>query len=159
MSAYATVADKDGWDSYFWPGTQVLRNLPGVREQDQLNTLELMAAKSRTFELATGPLDGCFDLDHMQRIHRHLFQDIYEWAGKLRTSPRFSTAMVKGGPSPESIAAGKYTADVPAPLPLLPCWGRHGFASAHVVREVTGTGRLRGHEPRVVRCGRRRAVG
>ena len=28
---------------------------------------------------------GSFDLDHLKAIHRHLFQDIYDWAGKLRT--------------------------------------------------------------------------
>ena len=26
-----------------------------------------------------------FDLDHLRAIHRHLFQDIYEWAGQFRT--------------------------------------------------------------------------
>src|SRR3954468_213577 len=28
---------------------------------------------------------GNFDLDHLRAIHRHLFQDLYDWAGKLRT--------------------------------------------------------------------------
>jgi cell filamentation protein len=28
---------------------------------------------------------GTFDLTHLRAIHRHLFQDIYEWAGELRT--------------------------------------------------------------------------
>ena len=28
---------------------------------------------------------GAFDLAHLRAIHRHLFQDIYEWAGELRT--------------------------------------------------------------------------
>jgi len=27
---------------------------------------------------------GDFDLAHLRAIHRHLFQDIYEWAGELR---------------------------------------------------------------------------
>jgi fido (protein-threonine AMPylation protein) len=105
------VADRGDWDSYFWPGTQVLRNLPGVRDQDRLNASESMAAKSRMFELAREPLDGGFDLDHMKRIHKQLFQDVYAWAGELRTAPPFPTAMIKGGPSPDSIAAGEYTAD------------------------------------------------
>jgi cell filamentation protein len=29
--------------------------------------------------------DGDFDLDHLRHIHRHLFQDVYDWAGELRT--------------------------------------------------------------------------
>jgi cell filamentation protein len=28
---------------------------------------------------------GRFDLDHLRAIHRHLFQDVYDWAGELRT--------------------------------------------------------------------------
>jgi len=28
---------------------------------------------------------GDFDLKHLKAIHRHLFQDIYDWAGEIRT--------------------------------------------------------------------------
>ncbi|MDR2564547.1 MAG: Fic family protein [Bifidobacteriaceae bacterium] len=114
------MADKGDWDSYFWPGTQVLLNIPGARGQETLNALEMMAAKSRTFELARQPVDGCFGLEHLRRIHQHLFQDIYEWAGELRTSPPFPMAMFKGGPSPQSIATGKYTADDRYPYRYFP---------------------------------------
>src|SRR5688500_1394481 len=27
---------------------------------------------------------GTFDLKHLRAIHRHLFQDVYDWAGELR---------------------------------------------------------------------------
>jgi len=53
-------------------------------------------------------------------IHRHLFGDVYEWAGKLRTAPMFPTSMVKGGPSPESIAAGEFDADDQYPYRYYP---------------------------------------
>jgi cell filamentation protein len=29
--------------------------------------------------------DGNFDLPHLQKIHKYIFQDVYDWAGKLRT--------------------------------------------------------------------------
>src|SRR5690606_15090999 len=35
---------------------------------------------------------GSFDLKHLRAIHRHLFQDVYDWAGELRTVEIF-----KGG--------------------------------------------------------------
>ncbi|MDR2374570.1 MAG: Fic family protein [Bifidobacteriaceae bacterium] len=105
------MASFPDWDSYFWPGTQVLRNLVGERDQGRLNAIEEMAVKSRTFDLAREPVAGGFDLEHLQRIHRSLFQDVYEWAGELRTAPAFPVTMVKGGPSPASIAAGEYGAD------------------------------------------------
>jgi len=28
---------------------------------------------------------GGYDLAHLQRIHRHLFGDVYDWAGEIRT--------------------------------------------------------------------------
>ena len=31
-----------------------------------------------------GAPTGNFDLKHLQDIHRHLFQDVYEWAGEVR---------------------------------------------------------------------------
>lgn len=38
-----------------------------------------------TERLAEGAPSGNFDLPHLRSIHRHLFQDIYDWAGELRT--------------------------------------------------------------------------
>jgi cell filamentation protein len=33
-----------------------------------------------------GVPSGAFDLGHLRSIHRHLFQDIYDWAGEIRTT-------------------------------------------------------------------------
>jgi cell filamentation protein len=30
---------------------------------------------------------GEFDAAHLKAIHRHLFQDVYEWAGRTRDEP------------------------------------------------------------------------
>jgi cell filamentation protein len=35
--------------------------------------------------IAEGIPGGQYDLAHLQAIHRHLFQDIYDWAGEIRT--------------------------------------------------------------------------
>ena len=35
--------------------------------------------------LEEGAPSGRFDLKHLRAIHRHLFQDVYDWAGKVRT--------------------------------------------------------------------------
>ena len=35
--------------------------------------------------IAEGAPIGAFDLAHLRAIHRHLFQDVYDWAGELRT--------------------------------------------------------------------------
>jgi len=114
------VTDYPDWDSYFWPGTKVLRNRFGERNQEKLNDLESMAVKAGLFDLSVNPVTGDFDLHHLELIHHRLFQDIYDWAGQLRTSPAFPVQMVKGGPSPESIADGEYDADDGFPYPYFP---------------------------------------
>lgn len=39
----------------------------------------------RRRELEVEPVVGSFDLDHLCEIHRRLYQDVWEWAGRLRT--------------------------------------------------------------------------
>ena len=36
-------------------------------------------------ETDAGIVTGTWDLRHLQHLHRHIFQDVFEWAGKLRT--------------------------------------------------------------------------
>lgn len=51
----------------------------------RLQLAENLLTATRITELNTQPLQGQFDLAHLQAIHRHIFQDIYPWAGELRT--------------------------------------------------------------------------
>ena len=39
----------------------------------------------RQTEFWLHPIEPTFDLAHLQAIHKHLFQDVYSWAGRLRT--------------------------------------------------------------------------
>jgi cell filamentation protein len=69
-------------DAYCYPGTTVLKNRAGLRNQADLDFFEEEATAQRFAE----PLPaGEFDLRHLCAIHRHLFQDVYAWAGSLRT--------------------------------------------------------------------------
>jgi cell filamentation protein len=69
-------------DPYLYPGTNVLRNRLGLRDPKQFDAMERQLVTQRLAEHV--PL-GSFDLAHLCAIHRHLFQDIYEWAGEVRT--------------------------------------------------------------------------
>jgi cell filamentation protein len=60
-------------------------NLRGITKKDELKRAEYNATSLRAIELRKAPIHGNYDLDHLQKIHYHLFQDIYEWAGKIRT--------------------------------------------------------------------------
>lgn len=69
-------------DPYIYPGTSVLKNKLEIRNSDALEQAERKLATLRARE---GVPTGCFDLDHLKAIHRHLFQDVYDWAGEIRT--------------------------------------------------------------------------
>ena len=69
-------------DLYCYEGTTVLKNIPGIHDQATLNEFEAAMTTQRSDE----PLpQGQLDTVHYCSIHRHLFQDVYEWAGKFRT--------------------------------------------------------------------------
>ncbi len=72
-------------DPYTYPGTDVLRNVLDIRDQQQLAALEANATASRLIELDERPLVGRFDAAHLKSIHQYIFQDVYRWAGKFRT--------------------------------------------------------------------------
>ena len=72
-------------DSYLYPGTDVLKNIPGIRGAVKLQQFEYEQTASRIVELRRQPLPERFDLAQLQAIHKYLFQDVYEWAGRLRT--------------------------------------------------------------------------
>jgi cell filamentation protein len=72
-------------DRYLDPDTGVLRNRFAIRDQEELDSTEAALVAVRCYELLVEPLDGAYDLAHLQAIHRYLFGDLYEWAGQLRT--------------------------------------------------------------------------
>lgn len=63
----------------------ILRNKLQCQTQSELDELEKMLTFTRIVELQEDPVKGNYDLDHLKKIHQYIFQDIYEWAGKLRT--------------------------------------------------------------------------
>lgn len=71
-------------DRYLDPDTGVLKNKLGIRDSTVLEQREADYAAARSYELALQPIKGNFDLAHLCAIHRHLFGDVYAWAGELR---------------------------------------------------------------------------
>jgi len=72
-------------DPYAYPDSCVLRNKPGIRDAQAPKDFEYEHVKYRTEELRDKPTPGRFDLAHLKAIHAYLFQDVYEWAGEVRT--------------------------------------------------------------------------
>jgi cell filamentation protein len=71
--------------NYLYPGTNTLKNRFGERSLGELLRREasVVAVRRTEIDLGAGP-QGQFDADHLKAIHRHLFQDVYEWAGHTR---------------------------------------------------------------------------
>ena len=70
---------------YCYPKTNVLRNKFNIRDEVKLREVERKFSMARYFELEKHGITDDFSLDHLCNIHHYLFQDIYDWAGKLRT--------------------------------------------------------------------------
>src|ERR1700735_1382617 len=65
-------------DPYIYPGTNILRNKLDIHDAGELEQMEGAVVTQRARE---GLPAGHFNFDH---LHRHLFQDVYEWAGEVR---------------------------------------------------------------------------
>jgi cell filamentation protein len=69
-------------DPYCYKNSFVLKNRAGLRDAAALEDFELEMTALRAEE----PLPaGRFGPAHYRAVHRHLFQDIYRWAGRYRT--------------------------------------------------------------------------
>jgi cell filamentation protein len=69
---------------YTDPETGVLRNKYGITDAQKLQEVEGLETTSRLIELKRKPIK-VKSVDTLLVIHRYLFQDLYDWAGKVRT--------------------------------------------------------------------------
>lgn len=71
-----------GRDPYVYKNSKVLRNKEGIRDAEELESFEHMSAMLRYVEglpaISITAYGYC-------RLHHHLFQDVYGWAGQIRT--------------------------------------------------------------------------
>src|ERR1700733_9178838 len=65
-------------------GTTTLKNKLGITDPQRLATAEADFSAFRLAELRIAPIPGGFDSVHLQEIHHHVYQDLYDWAGELR---------------------------------------------------------------------------
>ena len=70
---------------YCYKDSDILINKFDIRDVKKLKLAERKLTMLRLLELFDDPIEGRFDLAHLQNIHRYIFQDIYEWSGEIRT--------------------------------------------------------------------------
>lgn len=73
------------FDPYVYPGTSILKNVLNIKDKERLDGAEANYVSLRLRELVKTPLAGNYDFAHLSNMHKYIFQDIYAWAGKIRT--------------------------------------------------------------------------
>jgi cell filamentation protein len=73
-------------DKYVYPEINILKNKLGIKTQKELTDAEKILELGREAQLKNkiDNIKRTFDFGHLKRIHGYLFQDIYDWAGKVR---------------------------------------------------------------------------
>ncbi len=84
MNKYYYEYKDDGDIKYCYPGTQVLVNKFNIHNGQQLSMVEREISIIKAAVLVDD-ITGNFDLAHLKNIHKFLFEDIYDWAGQIRT--------------------------------------------------------------------------
>ena len=68
-----------------YEGTTCLINKFDIRNEKQLESVESNITLAKIAMLHKEPILGEFDFEHYKAIHRFIFEDLYEWAGEIRT--------------------------------------------------------------------------
>ena len=71
--------------TYCYPSSNVLKNKLNIRNAADLQEAERNITALRLLELKQAHPEGSLDFSNFKRLHYHIFQDIYDWAGKTRT--------------------------------------------------------------------------
>jgi len=73
------------WDKeYCYPNSKVLINKLNIKTHDELVVAEREITSLKIAVAKSQHIKGNFDLDHLKKIHKFIFEDIYSWAGCLR---------------------------------------------------------------------------
>ncbi|MCL2410715.1 MAG: Fic family protein [Treponema sp.] len=79
-----------GSETYCYAGTDILRNKLGIKDEVALTIAEREITSLKLLMLYKGPIVEIFNFESLCRIHKTIFEDIYEWAGQIRHGDFFS---------------------------------------------------------------------
>ncbi len=66
------------WDEeYCYPNSHVLINRLGIADSEALSAAEREITSLKLAMAMQKPIKGCFDLQHLQKIHKYIFGDVY----------------------------------------------------------------------------------
>lgn len=71
-------------DVYCYPNSHVLINKFNILDSNDLNVVERQITALKIAEFSRAPIKGNFDMKYLQKIHRFILGDIYDFAGEIR---------------------------------------------------------------------------
>ncbi|MBQ8156753.1 Fic family protein [Candidatus Saccharibacteria bacterium] len=72
-------------DFYCYPDSKTLRNKLGIKDEKTLDDAEREITGLKAVEFVSNPFPEKLDFNYIKKLHKFLFQDIYDWAGEIRT--------------------------------------------------------------------------
>lgn len=72
-------------DANCYPGSTVLINKLGIRSQTNLDEVEKIVTTLHAAQIESDPPEDPFTFAFYLKLHQRLFEDLYDWAGTLRT--------------------------------------------------------------------------
>lgn len=78
------MTDEQLWNEYLIPGTDVLINKFKIKTKEELKEVEKIITRKSLAKLYLKPEEGNFDIEHLKKIHKRIFKDIYPFAGEFR---------------------------------------------------------------------------
>lgn len=84
MQKFESYYEWENDNYYCYPGSNVLKNKFNITDEEELKDIERQITSVRTAQILKDPIKGLFDEEHLKAIHKHLFQDLYTWAGEFR---------------------------------------------------------------------------
>ena len=66
---------------YCYPDSFILKNKLNIRDQETLEEAERNITALRILELKQKPPRGKLTFKYLQKLHKQIFGDIYDWAG------------------------------------------------------------------------------
>ena len=89
----------------------VLKNKLGISDYDELNNAEADIGYTKLIDLESLMKETC-DSDLIRKIHKHIFEDIFDWAGEHRVVPLYKEEVVLPGLSLEYSAPNSIAEDL-----------------------------------------------
>lgn len=68
-----------------YANTTCLINKLNIQNEKLLSEIEADITFAKATAWETAPLSEQFDFEHYKMIHKYLFEDLYDWAGQIRT--------------------------------------------------------------------------